>query len=310
MSLLSKCLRCDTVVFYPLTALKPHTTPGFLLCPDFVTLHRIADGGSMRALKIILAVLFVVLAALTAFSVINERFFTNDTSPVISCPDGVLEVSVNDDDSVFLSGVFANDAEDGDISGDIIIGGISKMIGGNTAKVTLIVFDSDSNMASCTRTVKYTDYEQPHFSVDIPLVYKIGETVSISNRISAFDVIDGDLTQSVRIISVDVSTQSAGVNSITVQVTNSLGNTARLELPLIITEEGKGRCVELTDELVYIAAGDSFDPYAYIPEGTEKTDITYEGSVDTSAAGTYYITYKTNDSVQSAVPSVLTVVVE
>lgn len=28
------------------------------------------------------------------------------------------------------------------------------------------------------------------------------------------------------------------------------------------------------------------------------------------AAGTYYITYKTNDSVQSAVPSVLTVVVE
>ena len=63
----------------------------------------------------------------------------------------------------FCAEVSAYDNQDGDLTSGIVIGGISKLISDNTAKITYMVFDSDNNMARMTRLVKYTDYKKPYF---------------------------------------------------------------------------------------------------------------------------------------------------
>lgn len=261
----------------------------------------------MRKIKVILVIVFIAVAALFIANEVNERFLTSDHAPVLSCPEGVLEVSVSDGEEAFLADVTASDEEDGDLTDDIVIGGVSKLITADTARVTFYVFDKDANMASCTRMIRYTDYERPKFTLSEPLVYKLGETVSLGTRLTASDVIDGDLTDAIRISAVDVSTQVTGTYSVTVQVTNSMGDTARLELPLMIVEDGEGRAVELREELVYIGVGTDFDPLSYIAESVDTASVLYASEVDTDVAGTYYVTYTSADS---GIGSVLTVVVE
>ena len=53
---------------------------------------------------------------------------------------------------------------------NIILGGISQLISEDTAKVTLLVFDSDNNMGMCTRYIRYRDYSRPHFEIISPLI--------------------------------------------------------------------------------------------------------------------------------------------
>lgn len=259
----------------------------------------------MRTVKIILIVIFAVTASVFCAGQIRERFFVHDTAPVLSCPDEILEVSVSDGEDVFLRGVSASDAEDGDLTKDVVVGGISKLISAECAKVTLHVFDSDSNMATLTRKIRYTDYSRPRFKINSPLVYTLGETITLGDRLGATCVIDGDISDSIRISSVDVSSQLAGVYSITVQVTNSLGDTSQLKLPLTLLENGKKRDVELSSELIYLRVGDTFDPAEHV---ASTENVTVHGEVDTLEPGVYYVSYLAEDGSESK--AVLTVVVE
>ena len=100
------------------------------------------------------------------------------------------------------------------------------------------------------------------------------------------------------------------------QVTNSMGDTAWLTLPVIRQEGIAIRPeVKLSQYLVYLERGSAFRAKDYLvyvstPEGIgDKEEVQISGSVDTSTPGTYMVHYTYPLDTTSGT-SVLTVVVE
>lgn len=268
----------------------------------------------MRTVKILLIVVLIAVSVLYGVTTVSEKYTGTHVPPVLKCDSDTLEVSVYDDVSTYLTGVTASDQQDGDLTGQIRISGVSKMISDGTAKVTYLVFDSDHNMASLTRFLHYTDYRSPRFSITEPLIYGMNESIALLDRVHAADAIDGDITASIRVST--LSTTDAETYTVTLQVTNSMGDTARISLPVIqYADTSVHPMVKLSDYLIYLPQGSSFRAQDYLtavelPEGTgSKSDVQITGSVDTGTPSTYTVryTYLYNGVSGS---SVLTVVVE
>jgi hypothetical protein len=269
----------------------------------------------MRYIKLILIALLVIVSTLFVLTTLDRHFSGSRVPPTISCDGEQIAVSVSDPEEVYLTGVTASDAQDGDLTHRIRIQGISKLITDNTAKITYIVFDSHGNSATCSRMIRYTDYSKPHFSVDTPLIYTEKETIQLLDRIRATDSVDGDITRDIR-VSALAGTSDPDVYTVTVQVTNSLGDTSRLELPIVVHTGLIVRPdVILSDYLVYLPQGTVFRAESYLvgvetPIGPgDLKNVLITGNVDTSEPGTYYVYYRYPYSVTSGL-SVLTVVVQ
>lgn len=274
----------------------------------------------MRLIKILLIFLLVVVTALYGMTAFTRSINDKNDAPTISCASDTLELSVSDDAGVLLAGVTAEDKQDGDLTARIRTSGVSKFLEIGTSTVTYLVFDSDHNVASCTRTIRYTDYVSPRFTITEPLVYKSSEEIALLDRISVIDSIDGDITADVRVSTLESSTVDE-VYTVTAQVTNSMGDSAEVTLPVIWQRSNTDRPeINLKEYLVYLPMGSSFNADSYIsyvttPEGRgNKSDVRIEGNVDTSAAGTYYVYYTYSYDVTETYSldsvAVLTVVVE
>ena len=268
----------------------------------------------MRILKTLLIILLAVTFGLYITTAVYQRISGVNEPPVISCGQEVLEVSVSHSGSDLLAGVTASDPQDGDLTDRVILGGVSKLISDDTAKVTYLVFDSDDNMASCTRYIRYTDYHRPTLELTDPLVFASEDSVSLLSAIRAVDVIDGDISDSVR-ISTLASTERTGVYAVSAQVTNSMGDTAQVKLPVIIQEDSSARpVIRLTDYLVYLEQGSSFNAVNYLSSlrvGSQSmaiTAVTIDQQVDTGTPGTYWVYYSYSEGGLTGL-AILTVVV-
>lgn len=269
-------------------------------------------GTEMRTLKTILIICLVLVTAAFAAGQVYSRVVTDTVPPVITLDSDSITVSVEDGRDALLRGVTASDAKDGDLTGQIIVSGVSKLISNNTAKVSYMVFDKAGNMASATRYVVYSDYHRPRFMLITPLVYSLGETVSITGRLQAQDAVDGDITSSIRVLSSDIISSTEGVYNLTLQVINSLGDTAQVTLPVTIRAEADGdSAVNLRRYLVYVGLGDNFEPRNYIESVSagSVSDVRIDSNVDTQSAGCYLVTYTVTSGGRSS-SALMTVVVE
>lgn len=269
-------------------------------------------GTEMRTLKTILIICLVLVTAAFAAGQVYSRVVTDTVPPVITLDSDSITVSVEDGRDALLRGVTASDAKDGDLTGQIIVSGVSKLISNNTAKVSYMVFDKAGNMASATRYVVYSDYHRPRFMLITPLVYSLGETVSITGRLQAQDAVDGDITSSIRVLSSDIISSTEGVYNLTLQVINSLGDTAQVTLPVTIRAEADGdSVVKLRRYLVYVGLGDNFEPRNYIESVSagSVSDVRIDSNVDTQSAGCYLVTYTVTSGGRSS-SALMTVVVE
>lgn len=271
----------------------------------------------MRTLRIALIFILVAVTALFGVTKISQLRNTAGEAPVITCSDEVLELSVKDSKTALLSGVTASDAQDGDLTANILVSGISKFtdIATSTANVTYMVFDSDGNMGSFTRPIRYTDYTAPRFTLTEPLNYKTSEEIALLDRLHALDCIDGDISGSIRVSSM-MPTTTEEIYSLTVQVTNSMGDSAELDVELFCQYDNLDRpVIKLNNYLLYLSVGSSFDPsdylsYAESSEGiVSKTLVDIDSNVDTENPGTYFVHYSYSDGTLLG-RSVLTVVVE
>ena len=269
----------------------------------------------MRTIKQALIVLLVLLVAGHIASYFYLGSSERKVPPTMHCPEDILEVSASDKESVLLQGITASDPQDGDLTNRIVISGISKLVTSNTAKVTYIVFDSDDNMASCIRRIRYTDYHRPQFEIVKPLTFAAAKDVSLLDRIVATDVVDGDISSQLR-VSTLATTDNSEVYDITIQVTNSMGDTAWLQLPVLVQGTNPLRpVIELNSYLIYLDQGSSFDAASYLKSVTvsgNPEDVSAVGissNVNTEDAGTYRVmyTYSANGSTGTAI---LTVVVQ
>lgn len=269
-------------------------------------------GTEMRTLKTILIICLVLVTAAFAAGQVYSRVVTDTVPPVITLDSDSITVSVEDGRDALLRGVTASDAKDGDLTGQIIVSGVSKLISNDTAKVSYMVFDKAGNMASATRYVVYSDYHRPRFMLITPLVYSLGETVSITGRLQAQDAVDGDITSSIRVLSSDIISSTEGVYNLTLQVINSLGDTAQVTLPVTIRAEADGdSAVKLRRYLVYVGLGDNFEPRNYIESVSagSVSDVRIDSNVDTQSAGCYLVTYTVTSGGRSS-SALMTVVVE
>lgn len=269
----------------------------------------------MKTLKVILVIALVLVTALYGFSSIYQNISGNDVAPQIQCGQDLLEISVQDPETVLLQGLTASDEQDGDLTDQIMVSGISKLISADTAKVTYLVFDSDDNMASYTRRVRYTDYRRPTLEITEPLVFSAKDTSLVIENLRATDVIDGDISDSIRISTLS-TTEDSNVYSVTAQVTNSMGDTTQIALPVIVESTDPTRpVISLTEQLVYLEEGQSFNAQNYLLSLSTSsgriatTEVSAEHQVDTGTPGTYWVYYRYSSGTAAAL-SILTVVVQ
>lgn len=269
----------------------------------------------MRKLKVILILLLAVLTGLTAATEVYQRTQLDTTAPTLTCDAQVLEVSVKAGEEDLLQGVSAWDNRDGDITSQIMVDHISTLVTADTARITYVVFDRASNAAKLTRTVRYTDYEAPHFELTKPLRYTVGQTVTVLDRLSAQDVVDGNITDNIRMTSQNLNNGAEGIYSVTFQVTNSLGDTAVLPVSVIIESSGNLPEIQLREYLIYLRQGDDFQPEDYLRRVTDgnsvvsNSQVEITSEVDTGTPGVYEALYQYSGS-NGIGRAILTVVVE
>jgi hypothetical protein len=275
----------------------------------------------------LIAVLVLVIAIFLAYRAWNVSTLDN-TAPVISISDQLLKVSVHDSAEIFLQGVTATDDHDGDVTASILVEKIGTIDENNTFTVTYAAFDNSGNVSKISRPVQYTDYVGPRFGLRKPLLYTYGRDVDIVSRVTAYDVIDGDLSHKIKptLIS-DVPVSSEGVHDILFRITNSLGDTTEVKLPAEVIPAGRYSAeLALNEYLIYLSAGQEFVAEQYLnsvsfgsntvklgqnlPEGYS---LSLSGLVNNQVPGVYPVGYTltiNNEFVTYTAYSKLIVIVE
>lgn len=236
----------------------------------------------------------------------SSRQIVDSTPPRISFASDTLQVSVSASDAELMAGVTAWDDQDGDVTASILVEGIAGLSSDQFATITYAAFDQAGNVAKAQRTLQYTDYHSPRFSLSAPLVFRSGSSFNLLNYIGAEDVVDGVLDD--RIKATLVSTESAlteeGTHEVQFRVTNSMKDTAYLTVPVDIYPAGMyNATVTLSDYLVYVEQDSRFDYLDYLEsfqKGAEKillkdsssnVSVSCDSDVNTNVPGTYRVTY-------------------
>ena len=274
----------------------------------------------MRTLKTILCIATALSVLAFALAIYYTQFYKDVVPPEIRMDADVITVSAADGDEALLRGVTATDNRDGDITGAVLVDGVSQLTGPNAARVRYIVFDAAENAATASRTVVYSDYEAPRVFILQPLIYNVGDTIALRGRVIARDCLEGNITDRIRISSKDLSNRAAGVYHLTIWVMNKLGDVSTVTVPVIVREDDPAApVVELKSYLTYLARGEEFDPKAYFQSYYDSADsrarnyydhLEVSGEVDTDTPGTYEVTYSATNSDGLTGQAILTVVVE
>lgn len=275
----------------------------------------------MRYLRLGIIVIFLAVAIVFAVNWNTNKNAIDHTYPEIKLGKGKLNVSVKAGKEELLKDVIAIDEKDGDLTNHVIVESISKFIDkkDHICNVTYAVADSDNNITKKTRKIQFTDYESPKFTASAPLVLELGSTSKPSDIISATDDYDGDISGKIKVLSSTISTRTEGEYNFTAQVTNSLGDTAKLKATVVI-EQGNNLSpiIELNKYIVYLKVGDKFTPEKYIKAvkdnkgkniSKDKVEVV-RSTVNTEKEGFYNVWYSINQGEDNEGNSYLTVVVE
>lgn len=255
----------------------------------------------MKLVKYIVVIWFCLSLGIFCVAEANEIINKDSTLPTITSDRDVLEISCDYTQEQLLEGLSANDEKDGDLTDKILVGSMSRFIDKGFCNITYVVFDSSNQSANLTRRVHFTDYHSPRFFVSEPLVYAERESnyQKTLSKITASDMLDGDLTESIIQGTSDVNYTVAGNYHITLEVDNSFGDTTIMEIPIhIIKSENQSIDIELTEGIVYINVGETIDPYQWLKsvktvsgKKLNTRSVTATSEVDINTPGIYEIHY-------------------
>ena len=223
----------------------------------------------MRKLRLLLLVFFLVVFAVFMASTIREYLTSDYEAPVISADTAELYLSVDTEDAELLAGMSAVDNLDGDVSKSLVVVSKSHFIAKGTRNVSYAAFDNSNNVGTFTRKLIYTDYNSPRFVLNEPLRFVAGNSsYDYLRHMRAVDCLDGNLTPQIKITFGDKETVGDSVieQPVNVQVTNSAGDTAVLELVATFEdfESYSKASPALTDYIIYVKAGEKPNLRAYL----------------------------------------------
>ena len=236
----------------------------------------------MKKKNLLLLVPITLSAALFLGYRAWDSLRTDDTPPQISISEESIQLSVSDPSSILLQGVTAQDSRDGDVTDSLLVERIAKTDGSGAIEVTIAAFDRSGNVAKATRTARYTDYQSPRFTLNRPLLFSYGSSFDLLAAIGAEDPADGDIQHRIRATSLDDTTVSSiGDHQVEFRVTNSLGDTVRVTLPVTVYyADTYGLKVELTDYMVYLKTGSDFNAEDYLLQAIRgNASVSLEGGM-------------------------------
>lgn len=274
----------------------------------------------MKLVRIAVIVIFIGAAGVFVLSVVREFQNRDRTEPVITSDREVLELTCDYTQEELLEGMSASDEKDGDLTGQILCGNMTRFIEPGVCQVTYVVFDSGNQSASLTRKVQFTDYESPTFSLSEPLVYEVGEGdyQTSLDRIGATDLLDGNRKEWITQTESDVSYGKAGSYHMTLEVSNSYGDSSELAFPVHVLEEEENQVeITLKQGLIYVKQGETLHPEEYI-DGVQAANgsslsadaVSWENGVNSEVPGVYEIHYTAEDRAGNFGNTWLTVVVK
>lgn len=273
-----------------------------------------------RPIQFWLFVLLIAVSAVFAVTLWGDMTREVNRSPEIAFDTQEITVSVSDDQSALLRGVTASDPEDGDVTGSLVVEGISEFQEDGSREVTYAAFDSSGNVSKASRQLRYSDYRSPEITLIRELKTVMGTDINLQDCIRVEDVLDGDLTNQLRIVESDYSNYIPGEYQITIQVTNSAGDTTEQTFPIqCVSEQELGApTITLSVYSVTLQTGEAFRAEDYIEEvsGADETgrtmtsaDVRISSGVDTQEPGTYQVGYSLQGSGGTGTAR-LTVIVE
>lgn len=252
-----------------------------------------------------LVLIAVCLATFFGYRMV-KRLGTDTKAPTIHMNSGVQQISVQASKSALLQGITAEDDTDGDVTASLVVESIRLTDPHGKVTVSYAAFDRAGNVAKASRQVQYTDYHSPRFSLETPLVFPQTASVDVLGRVRVTDLLDGDITRRVRATSLaEDSVANFGTHEVEFRVSNSLGDTVSLTLPVEVHAAGAYQAsVTLTDYLIYLPVGADFESKAYLESfttGNERTSLKNgvpkgltlktTGTVDTQKPGVYSVGY-------------------
>ena len=179
---------------------------------------------------LIVAVLFGV-----GYYYVGIHLDAKNSPPEITVESKSNVFSVYDDESAFLDGVSATDKEDGIVTDSLIIESVSPFVDENTRVVTYAAFDSNNNVTKLEREITYSDYTPPTFTSSSHIYVEKGDYAEILSHITAYDVIDGDISDKVKLEVNNVVKGVPGDYAVELTVTNSCGDVSAQSIVVTVT---------------------------------------------------------------------------
>ena len=184
-------------------------------------------------IKKVLRILLLMIVSLTLVSCVTDKGPT-DTEPEIH---GAVDQTIDKGTKfVPLAGVTATDKEDGDLTSEIKVETNVNYNVVGVYTVTYTVYDKDGNKASVTITVTVVENDK-----DVPIISGVadkeiivGEEFNIMDNVSATDVIDGALTDKIKVTGT-VNVWVPGKYELTYTVTDKANNTAKATRIISVT---------------------------------------------------------------------------
>ena len=247
----------------------------------------------MKKIRRVSVLLLLVSTAIFVVFRVYEGVNRDKKPPVITFSEDELEVSVTATEEDLLKGVKAEDNRSGDVSDSLVVESMSNFTEDGVRTITYAAIDDQGNVARCERTLRYEDYQKPQFTLSGPLRFPTGSSIDVFSRVGAQSVLDGELTGSIKYsLENTVDVMNAGAYPIEFRVMDSGGNTVYLNTELEVYDATEDRIkVSLSDYLVYLGVGESFDPMTYYAGSDPEGALNVQSNVDTANPGVYYVDY-------------------
>lgn len=234
-----------------------------------------------REKLLILTIMALVIASIAFLSYrMLMKMRSRNEAPMITCASDELRVSVKATSEDLLTGVTAMDAEDGDITSSVMVGSISSFYEKGKCEITYVVFDSGNKSATMKRTLYYTDYHSPRFSLTDDLIFQTGEAVAPLKSFSAYDCIDGNITNRISMTWLDTE---AAARAAEFRVINSYGDVSSIIVNISTQEKSSQSTpvIKLKSYLEYIEPGEMINPLDYIVSITVGRNVYSVGEYGT-----------------------------
>lgn len=252
-----------------------------------------------RFLRFFMSALAIIVVS--AGIIIHFLNLDKKDAPTIVCTaEDMITVSVSVTDEELLKFVTASDKQDGDLTSDIVVSRKTYFIGPKVSTITYSVCDSDNNITSLTKNVFYSDYKSPEITLLNEFIFPSGYNFDLSRYVQATDVIDGNLSDYVKVISSEFANVH-GQYKVNIKVSNSMADCTDITINAIVTDEDYSQVrIVLNSYTTYVTVGETVDYESFIQNVVNKRATYYDAddikidasNVDLTKPGVYDVFYR------------------